>query len=50
MKGQELWQQLCAQAAAEKDPKRLMELVEQINAILQADEERLKQQRLDGRK
>jgi hypothetical protein len=39
----ELWKQLCAKAAVEQDPKRLAELVQQINKLL--DEKR---QRLSG--
>ena len=30
----EKWKELCAQAAVEKDPKRLLELVQEINRIL----------------
>jgi hypothetical protein len=45
-KDQEDWERLCAEAAVEQDPKRLQEFIEQINALLKAKEERLKQQRL----
>ena len=31
----EKWKELCAQAAVEKDPKHLLELVEEINRILE---------------
>jgi hypothetical protein len=31
----EQWQILCEQAAKEKDPERLMKLVEQINRLLE---------------
>jgi hypothetical protein len=42
----EQWERLCAEASVEQDPKRLLELIEKINALLKAKEERLKQQRL----
>ena len=38
----ELWKQLCAQAAVEKDPKKLSDLVKQINELLEAKQKRLK--------
>jgi hypothetical protein len=41
---EELWKQLCAQAATEQDPQRLLELTRQINELLVG-----KQQRLDRR-
>jgi hypothetical protein len=37
----ELWKQLCAQAAVEQDPKKLHELIRQINELLDAKERRL---------
>lgn len=37
----ERWQELCAQAAVEQDPKKLLALVEEINALLEAKERRL---------
>ena len=40
---EERWRQLCAEAAVEQDPQKLMELVKEINRLLD-----LKQQR--GRK
>ena len=47
MKGpiQERWQELCAQAVIEQDPKRLVELVAEINHILKEKEQRLDRQR-----
>ncbi len=39
---QEKWMELCAQAAREQDPEKLMELISQINQILEAKERRLK--------
>ena len=42
MQGQrELWMELCAQAADEQDPQKLMQLVDQINQLLQQKEARL---------
>jgi hypothetical protein len=45
MKGEkkEHWMRLCEQAANEQDPKRLMELVHEINRLLEEKENRLKQ-------
>jgi hypothetical protein len=37
----ERWMELCAQAAVEQDPKKLMELVQEINALLEEKERRL---------
>jgi hypothetical protein len=37
----EAWVTLCAQAAVEKDPKRLLELVSEINRLLDARKKRL---------
>ena len=31
----EKWKELCAEAAVEKDPQRLLELVQEINRILE---------------
>jgi hypothetical protein len=42
MQGQrELWMELCAQAADEQDPQKLMQLVDQINQLLEQKEARL---------
>jgi hypothetical protein len=41
----EKWQELCAKAAEEQDPDRLLELIAEINRLLEAKEERLKRQR-----
>jgi hypothetical protein len=38
----ERWQELCAQAAAEQDPKKLLELVGEINRLLEKKERRLR--------
>jgi uncharacterized FlaG/YvyC family protein len=37
----ELWQKLCEQASKEQDPKKLAELVEEINRLLEAKQRRL---------
>jgi len=36
----ERWIELCKQAEAEQDPKKLMELVTEINRLLQDEEDR----------
>lgn len=43
MKGEtrERWQHLCAKAADEQDPQKLLELVQEINRLLQEKEQRL---------
>jgi hypothetical protein len=41
----ERWQQLCALAAAEQDPDKLLLLIREINDILEAKEEELRQLR-----
>jgi hypothetical protein len=38
----ERWMQLCEQAAIEQDPKKLLELVAEINRVLEKREDRLK--------
>lgn len=35
------WQELCEQAANEQDPKKLLELVREINDLLSAKQNRL---------
>jgi hypothetical protein len=37
----ERWMELCAQAAIEQDPKRLLELAKEINDLLEEKERRL---------
>jgi len=44
-KDKERWMELCEQAAVEQDPERLLSLVNEIVALLDA-----KQERLDPRK
>jgi hypothetical protein len=41
MKDPEIWQDLCAQAATEQDPKKLMVLISEINRLLKEKERRL---------
>ena len=38
---QEHWQKLCALAAVEQDPKKLLELTAEINRLLEQKEKRL---------
>jgi hypothetical protein len=47
MQGEKLesWQFLCALAAIEQDPEKLLELMKEINRLLEEKEERLKNQR-----
>ncbi len=37
----ERWQNLCALAVEEQDPRRLLELIDQINELLEEKERRL---------
>ena len=39
---QERWRLLCEQAASEQDPQKLVELVKEINALLEAKNARLR--------
>jgi len=41
----ERWQELCSQAAVEQDPKRLLQLMEEINGLLEAKKKRLLESR-----
>jgi hypothetical protein len=41
----EHWKELCAQAAVEQDPQKLLELTQEINRLLEAKEQRLLKQR-----
>ncbi len=47
-KALERWQALCAQAATEQDPKKLMQLVVEINQLLEEKEKRLQKPDSDG--
>jgi len=42
MQGNERWKDLCEQASKEQDPKKLHELIREINDLLEAKEARLK--------
>ena len=44
-KVKESWMQLCEQAAVEQDPRRLLELVQQINQMLEEKDQRLERER-----
>jgi hypothetical protein len=46
MTDSEKWKELCAEAAAEKDPQRLLELVQEINRILEEQENKRKRSTL----
>jgi len=45
MQNEERWRELCAQAAKEKDPVRLIELVKEINELLIEKEKSLRENR-----
>ena len=45
MEDQERWKELCAQAAVEKDPVKLIELVDEINRLLDEKEARARANR-----
>jgi hypothetical protein len=40
-KNKERWEELCAQAATERDPEKLLELITEINKLLTAKRLRL---------
>ena len=49
MKGEaDPWVRLCKQAAVEQDPKKLLELTDEINRLLKEKEERLDKGRSDS--
>ena len=41
MQDKERWMELCEHASKEPDPERLLELVQQVNALLEEKESRL---------
>jgi hypothetical protein len=41
MKDKARWMELCEQAAVEQDPKKLLELVTEINRLLEEKEKRI---------
>ena len=45
---EERWMQLCRDAISERDPDKLMQIMEQINRMLENKEQRLKEQRING--
>ena len=46
----EKWMKLCAQAATEQDSRKLMALIDQITALLDGKQERLRHSCLDARR
>jgi hypothetical protein len=44
----ERWKELCAQAAVEKDPEKLLVTIKESNRLLEGKEKRLKQPSKDG--
>jgi len=44
----ERWRKLCEEAEKERDPQRLMELIDEINRLLELKEKRLQQERRSG--
>jgi hypothetical protein len=44
----ERWRNLCEQAASEQDPQKLMELAHEMDRLLEAKEQRLKEQRTNS--
>lgn len=44
LKNREQWLELCAQAAVEQDPDKLLILMKEINRLLEEKEQRLKSQ------
>ncbi len=47
-KTRERWQDLCAKAAEEQDPVKLMRLISEINQLLEEKEQRLKRNQTQG--
>jgi hypothetical protein len=43
---EERWMQLCRKAIDERDPDKLMQIMEQINRMLEEKEQRLKERRI----
>ena len=44
-KNRERWMELCEQASTEEDPDKLLALVQEINRLLEAKQERLNKQK-----
>ena len=43
-KDEERWRELCKQASVEKDPKKMLELIKEINRLLDEKQARLENQ------
>jgi hypothetical protein len=46
LENREKWMELCEQASTEQDPEKLLALVQEINRLLEAKQERLNKQKL----
>jgi len=45
LENREKWMELCEQASTEQDPERLLALVQEIDRLLEAKQERLNKQK-----
>jgi len=45
LENREKWMELCEQASKEQDPQKLLALVQEINRLLEAKQERLSKQK-----
>jgi hypothetical protein len=45
LENREKWMELCEQASTEQDPEKLLTLVQEINRLLEAKQERLYKQK-----
>jgi hypothetical protein len=45
LENREKWMELCEQASTEQDPEKLLTLVQEINRLLEAKQERLNKQK-----
>jgi len=45
LENREKWMELCEQASTEQDPEKLLALVQEINRLLEAKQERLNKQK-----
>jgi len=46
LENREKWMELCEQASTEQDPEKLLALVQEINRLLEAKQERQSKQKL----
>jgi hypothetical protein len=46
LENREKWMELCEQASTEQDPEKLLALVQEINRLLEAKQERVNNQKL----